>query len=306
MSKLYILNGPNRGESFELKDGYTHIGRSAKNDIRIEDKTVSRTHLRISKKGEKYLLTDLKSLNGTFCNGKYINHPFQFEVKEGIPIAIGMILICIGEGCVEQIRPLFDSIELTKDTGEQSGIFKVHKHRTNQKKLEVLYRVSDTLSESLPLNKILTRTLNYILDFLGRIDTGAFILIDPETGGFGDVISVSAKPIHESPILYCSDLVRLVIDDRKAVAISNVQAEEGEFIDTLKIQRIVSVMCLPLISGSQTMGAMYFDSVRKKYEFSREDISFFSDLSQRIAVAIENIRFESDVLTIADSLSSES
>jgi pSer/pThr/pTyr-binding forkhead associated (FHA) protein len=306
MARLYILNGPDIGKSLNLNEGHTYVGRSAKNDIKIEDKTVSRKHLRISKKGEKYLLTDLKSRNGTFCNGKYINHPFQFEVKQGIPIAIGMTLICIGEGCVEQIMPLLDSIELTRDTGEQSGIFKVHKNRTNQKKLEVLYRVSDTLSESLPLNKVLTRTLSHILDFLGRIDTGAFILLDRKTGGFGDVVSVSAKPIDESPISYCSDLVRRVIDDGNPVAISNVQAEEGEFIDTLKIQQIVSVMCLPLVSGPQTLGAMYFDSVRKKYEFSREDISFFSDLSHRIAVAIENIRFESDLLAIADNLSPDS
>jgi GAF domain-containing protein len=53
------------------------------------------------------------------------------------------------------------------------------------------------------------------------------------------------------------------------------------------------------------MGAMYFDSVRKRYPFSSEDVSFFSDLSHRIAVAIENTRFESDVLTIADNLPSD-
>jgi sigma-B regulation protein RsbU (phosphoserine phosphatase) len=306
MDTLYILNGPNIGESFELNDGYTYIGRSAKNDIRIEDKTVSRRHLRIADYGGKYLLTDLKSRNGTFCNGKYIGHPFQFEVKEGEPIAIGMTLICIGEACVEQMMPFLDSVELTKNTGEQSGIFKVHKHRTNIKKLELLYSVTDTLSEDLPLNKALTRILGHMLHLLGRIDTGSFILLDPETGSFGDVISVSPKPLDESPISYCSDLVRRVIHGRKPVAISNVQAEESEFIDTLKIQRIVSVMCIPLLSDSQVLGAMYFDSLGRRYEFSGEDISFFAGLSHRIAVAIEGSRFESDIKTVADKLSSDS
>jgi len=306
MSRLYILNGPNMGHSYQLRDGYTYIGRSAKNDIRIEDKTVSRRHLKIAKKGKRYLLTDLKSRNGTFCNGKYINHPFQFEVKEGVPIAIGMTLICIGEGCLEQIMPFLDSIELTKDTGEQSGIFKVHKHRTNQRKLELLYRVSDTLSEGLPLNKALTRILSHMLDLFGRIDTGAFILVDPETSAIGDVIAASPKPIDESPVLYCSDLVKRVIDDTKPVVISNVQSEENELTDTLKIQRIESVMCLPLLTGSHIMGAMYFDSVGRRYEFSREDVTFFADLSHRIAVGIERARFASDLTTIADKLSSDS
>ncbi|MEJ2724851.1 MAG: FHA domain-containing protein [Deltaproteobacteria bacterium] len=306
MTKLYILNGPNMGESFELRDGYTYLGRSAKNDIQIEDKTVSRRHLRIGKRAGKYLVTDLKSRNGTFYNGKYILSPFELEIKEGVPIAIGMTLICIGEGCVERIIPYFDSLELTKDTGEQSGIFEVHKHRTNQRKLELLYSVTDTLSEGLPLNKALTRILSHMLDLLGRVDTGAFILVDPETRAFGDVIAASLKPMADSPIAYCSDLVRRVIDERKPVAISNVQAEESELIGTLKIQRIQSVMCLPLLNGSDIMGAVYFDSVGKRYEFSQQDVSFFADLSQQIAAAIQSNRFESDLTVIAGKLSADS
>jgi GAF domain-containing protein len=100
--------------------------------------------------------------------------------------------------------------------------------------------------------------------------------------------------------------VRRVIDDRKPVVISNVQTEESDLIDTLKIQRIESVMCLPLVSESQVMGAMYFDSVGKRYEFCREDVSFFTDLSRRVAAAIESTRFESDLAVIADKLSADS
>jgi GAF domain-containing protein len=221
-------------------------------------------------------------------------------------MAIGMTLVCIGEGCVEQIMPFFDSFELTKNTRERSGIFKVHKYRTNQRKLELLYSVSDTLSQNIPLNKALTRILSHTLDLLGEIDTGAFILLDPETGATAKVIAASLKPIDESPILYCSDLVKQVIDDRKPVVIPNVRTEESELMDTLRIQRIESAMCIPLLSPSQIMGAMYFDSVGRKYEFSREDVSFFSALSHRIGVAIESARFESDISIIADRLSSDS
>jgi pSer/pThr/pTyr-binding forkhead associated (FHA) protein len=51
MTKLYILNGSEMGLSFELKDGTNYVGRSFENDIQIEDKTVSRRHLKIEKKG---------------------------------------------------------------------------------------------------------------------------------------------------------------------------------------------------------------------------------------------------------------
>ena len=41
MSQLYVLNGPETGQSFELKDDGTHIGRSMENDIQLEDRAVS-------------------------------------------------------------------------------------------------------------------------------------------------------------------------------------------------------------------------------------------------------------------------
>jgi GAF domain-containing protein len=98
-------------------------------------------------------------------------------------------------------------------------------------------------------------------------------------------------------------LVTRVIEDAKPVVISNVQTEENELTDTLKIQRIQSVMCMPLLSGSQSLGAMYFDSVGRRYEFTWEDVSFFEELSRRIAVGIERARFSSDLTTTAEKFS---
>jgi GAF domain-containing protein len=82
--------------------------------------------------------------------------------------------------------------------------------------------------------------------------------------------------------------------------ISNTQTlQEDELADTLKVLKIESVICLPLLSGSQIMGVMYFDSLRRLYGFIREDVLLFKDLSQRIVVAIENARLASHRTTIA-------
>lgn len=299
MTKLHILNGPDIGQSFELIDGATYLGRSIDNNIRIEDKTVSRRHLRIVKKGPKYFVMDLKSRSGTFYNGNYLASGVEHEVKEGVPIAIGMSVICIGGRSVEEIVPFLDSIELTRESGEQSGIFEVHREKTNQKKLELLYRVAVTLSKDSPLDEVLKEILDHIFELLSRIDRGAFILVDPDTETIADVISKPYNLSDESTTLYCRDVVRRVIKDRRPVVISNAHTlQEDEFADTLKVLKIESVICLPLISGSQIMGVMYFDSLRRLYGFSREDILLFEELSQRIVVAIENARFASDLTTI--------
>jgi len=304
MARLYILNGPEMGRSFRLGDK-VYVGRGLDNDIQIIDRTVSRKHLKIERRRDRYFVADLGSRNGTFFNGNYIAPGLELEVKEGVPIVIGMSVICLGQGCKEQIMPFLDSIELTRQSAEDSGIFELHRDRTNQRKLELLYRVSSALTENLPLNEVLEKTLSYIFQLLGRIDRGAFILVDPETETIADVVSSSYKPGDDSPTLYCTDVVRRVIEGRIPVVISNVKVIEGDDLaETLKILRIESVMCLPLISSSQIMGAMYFDSLGKTYGFSAEDVALFIDIGQRVAGAIENARLTWDSTMIADQVPS--
>jgi pSer/pThr/pTyr-binding forkhead associated (FHA) protein len=291
MTKLYILNGSQIGRSFELCDVATYVGRSLDNDIQINDKTVSRKHLKIVKRREKYFVTDLKSQNGTFFNGNFVAPGLELEAKQGVPIAIGMSVICLGEGCKEQIMPFLDSTGLTKESTEESGIFVEHREKTNQRKLELIYKVSDLLTENLPITEILKKILDYIFDLLKRIDRAAFILVDPETEKILDLISRTAKPRADTTIVYCPDVVTGVIENRKPFVISNIEVEiENELIDTLKILKIDSVMCVPLISRSRIMGVLYVDSLERPFGFRREDLSLFADLCQRTALAVEHAR----------------
>jgi 3',5'-cyclic-nucleotide phosphodiesterase len=306
MAKLYVLNGPEIGRSFELLDVVTYIGRSLDNDIQVKDITVSRRHAKIVKRGNKYFITDLKSQNGTFFNGNYIAPGLELELKEGVPIAIGMSVICLGEGCKEQLMPFLDSIGLTKQTGEESGIFVEYRDKTNQKKLELLYKVSDLLTGNLPVNETLEKILDYIFDLLKRIDRAAFILVDPETENILDLISRTAKPSADTTTVYCPDVVRGVMENREPLVISNVEIEmENELIDTLKILKIESVMCVPLISSSQIMGVLYIDSLERPFGFRKEDLSLFMDLCQRTALVVEHARLAFESTTLAHDLPSD-
>jgi len=298
MTKLHVIAGSEASQSFRLKDPVTYVGRAKDNDIQIKDQTVSRRHIKIVRRGNKRFITDLQSRNGTFFNGNYITPGIEIEIQEGVPIAIGMILICLGKGCIEEISPVLDSTGFTMETGEHSGIFLVHRDKTNQKKLELLYKVSEALNENLPIHEILEKILDYIFDLLKIIDRVICILVDPETEKILNVISGSNKPDADTRTLYCRDVVRRVIEDRKPLVISNVHAEEEDkIVDTLKILRIESVMCVPLISNAQIMGVIYMDSQERPFGFAKEDLSLFVDLCQRTAIAIDNAR-----ITLIDNL----
>lgn len=284
MTKLYVLNGPDMGKSIGLKEGGTYVGREPECDLRLEDRTVSRRHLKITKRGSEYFLTDLNSLNGTLYDGAVLPPGVVVPISEGEPIAVGMCVIGLGERGSEQMPSVFESVGITTSISVESGIFQVHKNKTNQKKLELLHKVSRLLDEDFPLNKTLEKMLYTIFDFLREVDTVAFILVEPSSKKIMDVISRTTESADDRLATYCPDVVGQVIEERRPLVFSNVETEEEvDVISTLKIRKIQSVLCVPLISDSYIMGVIYIDSRKRAFAFSAADISLFVDLCERTA-----------------------
>ena len=74
--RLAVEGGATPGQLFELGDGETRLGKGPENDIVIDHPTVSRLHLSISREGERYLLRDLGSTNGTFLDGSQVREAY--------------------------------------------------------------------------------------------------------------------------------------------------------------------------------------------------------------------------------------
>jgi pSer/pThr/pTyr-binding forkhead associated (FHA) protein len=304
MSKLHVLNGPDIGQSFHLKEGANNVGRSLGNDISLQDRTVSREHLRIVKKADGYFATDLGSQNGTFIGGKYLTPGVEVEVKEGVPIAIGMTVIGIGETSLSLMMPFLDSVGLTRETGNESGIFVAHKDKTNQKKLETLYRVSHVFEQKLPLKDALEKVLDVVVELLVQVDTAAFILIDPDTTKVALFSHRSKESSGRPAPKFSPQVVYRVIKGKKAVIISNSDREEveGELAETLKTNGISSVMCIPVNSSSQVVGVIYLHSLKNPYGFRMEDLSLFEDIAHRTGGFIQYSQYVSELSEIMEEL----
>ncbi len=289
MTNLYVVNGSDEGRSFDLKGDTIYIGRSPDNDIQIKDRFVSRKHLRIFRKGSKYFIKDLESKNGTFINGKQIPSGVEFELKEGLTIAIGMSVVCLDKESSEDVVSFLKSIRVSRDISKEVGVSAKNRSMTAHKNMELIHKVSNVLMRSLNINEISEKILGYIFDLLKRIDRGAIILIDKKTGEISEVITKFKSHINGSDMRYSPDVVDQVIEDGKAVIVLDSSAEdEDDLSATLKILKIGSVMCVPLIIRSKIRGVIYVDSIEKPHGFRKEDLSLFKALSSRAAIAIEN------------------
>ena len=292
MAKLYILGGPEKGKSFALESDLVSLGRGSESNIRVRDKSVSRRHLEIIRKGDTYFIKDLRSKNGTYVNHKEIKPGEPFKIEQGLPVVVGKTLFCIGEAYLgedEDLTTVLDSVDLSKEMRESGTVFVQDRPMTPQKNIELLYRVSHILKQSLNINEILENILQDLLDLLKRIDRGVFILVDEKTEELSDPISLLKKENGDSSKSFSRTIVNRVVKRGKPVVmLDTLNENEADLSASMHSMKVRSVMCVPLISRSQLRGVVYVDSVNKPYGFRREDLALISALSVPAAIAIEN------------------
>ncbi len=84
VAKIIFFEGPRAGEEIPLQSFELSFGRSAKADVVIADKKLSRVHAKIIRFGTGYRVIDLNSHNGTRVNGvRILEHPLSsYDVIE--------------------------------------------------------------------------------------------------------------------------------------------------------------------------------------------------------------------------------
>ena len=90
LAYLVVLAGVSAGEMFKLQLDKTVCGRGPKCAVRLNDEGVSREHCQLVRDGEKIILEDLGSTNGTFCNGIRVD---RRELADGDKIMVGSTTI---------------------------------------------------------------------------------------------------------------------------------------------------------------------------------------------------------------------
>ena len=123
MATLHVLQGPDKGRTYQTPDEPAVIGRSS-DQIHLSDHTASRRHAEIRPDNGSWLLVDLNSSNGTYLNGQRVVSPTV--LRHGDQIKVGStLLVFTGQEHVgafsgpDMIRDLVD-MDLSASQGESS------------------------------------------------------------------------------------------------------------------------------------------------------------------------------------------
>ena len=287
MTTLYIIDGHDKRQALEFEDDSLLVGRSADCGLQVKDHFVSRKHLKIAKKGERIFIKDLNSRNGTFVNGEPIRPGLEIELPEGVPVVVGMTVLCFGEGCADEIQDFLGSIDVASLEPEEAEGLAEDRPMTAQRNMELMIRVSELLTRSTNLHETLKEILNCVFELLVRIDRAAIILLDPDKEKIKEVIYRLREGVDDER--FSTEVLEHVMQLKEGFMISDADTEEAEGVpDTLKLLNIKSVMCVPLMNRSKLVGALYVDSITKPYGFRGEDLHLLTAVGSPVAMAIEN------------------
>jgi hypothetical protein len=292
MPKIILVEGTMKGRSFNFDDNTVFIGRSFKNDIQISDNAISRKHLKIFKIGKRFFIEDLKSTNGTLINGEPIASGESYEVNDSDSIQIGGTVIRLDDLPVikalekKSIKPVG-----SKFAGDEREDAQKERRSGGPKDLALVFGMSELIKESYSINEFLEKVLGHLLDFFQRIDRAAIFLFELNDDGkkvIKNIVTLCREENGKRKFSFSQRLINRIMLTGKAVRLSDTNYEKQvDFAESTIILQIKSVVCVPVISSSETLGAIYMDSLRSAYGFRKDDLMLLNSVSGYLAAIIE-------------------
>jgi hypothetical protein len=90
---LTVTEGPFANQHWTLNKEEMFIGRDEDCEIVLNERQISRKHVRITREGERYFIYDLDSRNGTWVNGQRLEkEPAELNDSDEIHVALAVRL----------------------------------------------------------------------------------------------------------------------------------------------------------------------------------------------------------------------
>jgi adenylate cyclase len=295
----FLIRTPAGGgppERFPLKAGGNSIGRSRENDVVLHDASLSRFHARIDVGVGGAGVVDLGSRNGTFVGGLRI---LQCRLKHGDAVQLGELTMRFEEERVP-VSPSFSSPEMTLHAlvGAGAEIDKTSAIRLrgalpmqrSEAKLKILLTVSQILSSPEPVDAVLPRIVDLLLQILD-VHRAALLLSEEEGAAPVAKVVRSRKTMSETDSFFSRSIVGHVFERGEGL-VSDDALFDPRFAGSATVagESIRSSMAAPLKVGDRTIGVLYVDHRSIPNRYAPEDLEFLGAFASQAAHAIENAR----------------
>ncbi|HRH43627.1 MAG TPA: sigma 54-interacting transcriptional regulator [Pyrinomonadaceae bacterium] len=287
MAQISIIEGINKGETFELIDEETFIGRESSNQIVLNDSSVSRRHCSIKSFDNQFIINDLKSLNGTLVNDKNAQNKL---LDDGDKITIGDFVFLfkteIAENLPVSSTVFFDKSQIDLSKSVRISLDEVFGAMARD--LSALLKISAKINLLRTVESLQKELLNEIFEVVPS-QTGAIILVD----GNGDLVEVFGlnRMAKNGDITISQTIINQVLNEKKAILVNNVASNQAlTQAKSLFLTQTSSVLCAPLVVFEENIGAIYLASSQNNTLFDENHLRFITALAGISAIALENVK----------------
>jgi signal transduction histidine kinase len=166
----------------------------------------------------------------------------------------------------------------------------------DQSLLQHILTVSRKMAETRHLSPLLNYVMQEAIDLAGA-ERGFVVLVRPdETLDFKATLDRDGNEVEQARHQISTSVVKKVVGSGQPLIIRNAVTDpnfgEAESVVVLKLR---SIMCAPLISRGETIGAVYLENRTLRNRFTDTDLAILSLFANQAAVAIENAALNDDL-----------
>lgn len=300
---LSVIQGPDKGRTYELTSGLPQlIGRSSE-ALPISDTTVSRRHAELTPDDGKWWIRDLNSQNGTWVNGVRISE--RTLLKPGDQVRTGATLFVFGSredreeiDLIRIMRPdqIDSSIERTLASNDDSVVLAEPEPKAAATHhLQVIYRLTALTTTQTNKEDLLRAVMELVFNEF-KPERGFIVLSDP-LADQGLPAWHTAVVKHRTPpadkkdarIHVSRTILSHVLKHGEGVLSSNAMIDprfaKGDSVQQFAIR---SAVCSPIEFGDRRFGAIYVDSSIANYTFTPEQLALLNAIGRHTGLAMAN------------------
>jgi len=305
MDRLRVV--PPYGKSFfyPVKRRSIVIGRSTTVDLPITDRFLSRQHARLYQGDGTWWIEDLGSRNGSWLNGKRIDHPSQFHDGDRIRLSNSYILAgpepenlentpsdFITSDSNATFRPLQDVTtgqgrRLIHHTSEQD----LHAHADH---LRLLNRIHSSLSQPIDLESLLHQILDSAFEALGPDQ--AVIYLKQPTGDFHRAAE-RAHGAMASEHLESETLLKKVAQEGLTALVHGLDTDpDWQNADSMLDQGVRSLIAAPLTDDQGPLGMIAMASREVEPAFGDDELELLVSIASIASLRVRNLLLIEDAM----------
>jgi phosphoserine phosphatase RsbU/P len=299
----WILTGTlaNRALRFELADGVHVVGRTTENALALPDPAISRRHAELRVEGDRLVVRDLGSMNGTFVNGDQVKG--ERPLADGDQVRFGQVTLSVasqaktGQAAPRPLAVAFPTSHFTLSTTMEEIRAQARQSRSDRV-LAVVSEAGAMLSRRMDSPELYEK----VLDLLEKsITTSRILILSRDEGEPRVVASRVSDSAPEEPLRLSRTMLADILEGGKSFLTADASADaQWESKGSIVSLGVRAAMGAPLFDNDRILGAIYVDCLKQGLSYELDDLRLLTLLANMVAVKLTNSRLEEEEETLEE------